>query len=85
MSEHLLNNSTYQQSNPGLESLKIAETFKNLSGNFHWRADYLKFCEVLGYTPDEWAENKYRQFQELIEALNQFDAESLAKMLDAGK
>lgn len=85
MSENLQGNATEQQPNPSLESLGIAEAFKTFLGNFHWRTDYLKFCEVLGYTPDQWAEDKYRRFQELVEALNQFDSETLAKMLEAGK
>lgn len=74
-----------QQPNQTAESLELAESVKKLLGNFHWRTDYLKFCEILGYRPDEWAENKYRRFQELVEALNQFDSETIAKMLDAGK
>jgi hypothetical protein len=76
---------TDPQPNPSLESLTISETFKVLLGNFHWRTDYLKFCEVLGYTPDQWAEDKYRRFHELVELLNQFDSETVAKMLEAGK
>jgi hypothetical protein len=83
--ENLQGNTTEQQSNLSLESLGIADTFKTLLGNFHWRTDYIKFCEVLGYTPDQWAEDKYRRFQELVDSLNQFDSQTVAKMLEAGK
>jgi hypothetical protein len=52
---------------------------------FHWRVDYVKFCEVLGLEADEYADQKYRAFQELVERLNEFDAETLAKMIESGK
>jgi hypothetical protein len=29
---------------------------------FHWKADYVKFCEVLGLEADEYADRKYRAF-----------------------
>ncbi|WP_231510578.1 hypothetical protein [Fischerella sp. PCC 9605] len=67
------------------EAQELTETFTTQLNNFHLLADYLKFCEVLGFTPDDYAEEKYRQFQELVSALNQFDVESLAKMLEASK
>jgi DNA-binding ferritin-like protein len=51
---------------------------------FHWRVDYVKFCEVLRLEADEYADQKYRAFQELVERLNEFDAEALAKMMDWG-
>jgi hypothetical protein len=53
-------------------------------GSFHWRSDYFKFCEVLGFTPDSYAEEKYSRFQELISNLNQFDSEMLTKMIESG-
>jgi len=44
----------------------------------------VKFCEVLGLEADEYADQKYRAFQELVERLNEFEAEALAKMMDWG-
>ncbi len=52
---------------------------------FHWKADYVKFCEVLGLEADEYADKKYRVFQELVEYLNGFDSKTLAKMIEWGK
>jgi hypothetical protein len=53
-------------------------------GGFHWRGDYFKFCEVLGFEPSEYAEEKYSQFQELISNLNNFDLESITKIVQEG-
>jgi hypothetical protein len=50
-------------------------------GGFHWRCDYLKFCEVLGFEPGDYAEEKYSQFQELISNLNKFDLQSISKLV----
>ena len=58
--------------------------FVTAINSFHWRCDYFKFCEVLGFTPDNYAEEKYSQFQELISNLNQFDSEMLTKMIEEG-
>ncbi len=70
---------------PKSPAQKTAEEFTAKINNFHWRADYLKFCEVLELTPDSYAEEKYSQFQELINYLNHFDVETLSKMIDDGK
>jgi len=51
---------------------------------FHWKADYVKFCEVLEIEADNYADQKYRAFQELVERLNEFDSEALAKMIECG-
>lgn len=67
------------------EALEIAENFTTALNNFNWRADYLKFCEVLGFTPDNYAEEKYQQFRELVSYLGCFDKEAIAKMLEFGK
>ncbi|MDZ8186571.1 MAG: hypothetical protein RMX96_17195 [Nostoc sp. ChiSLP02] len=78
---------TYQGQKPEIspEALETAESFTTALNNFHWRADYLKFCEVLGFTPDTYAEEKYQQFRELVSYLDCFDKEAIAKMLEAGK
>jgi hypothetical protein len=67
------------------ESLKMAESFATAINNLYQRVDYLRFCEILGYTPDDWAEGRYQQFQELVSYLDCFDKEEIAKMLEAGK
>jgi hypothetical protein len=67
------------------ETLEIVESFTTALNNFNWRADYFKFCEVLGFTPDSYAEEKYQQFRELVSYLDCFDKEAIAKMLEAGK
>lgn len=58
--------------------------FVTAINSFHWRTDYFKFCETLGLTPDNYAEEKYSQFQELISNLNQFDVDLLTKMIESG-
>lgn len=52
--------------------------------SFHWKADYLKFCEVLGFEPSDYAEGKWREFQDLVSNLNGFDLEALTKIVKAG-
>jgi hypothetical protein len=44
----------------------------------------VKFCELLELEADDYADQKYQAFQELVERLNEFDAETLAKMIDWG-
>ena len=61
-----------------------AQSFLEGIQRFHWKADYVKFCELLGLEANEYADQKYRAFQELVERLNEFDAETLAKMIDWG-
>jgi hypothetical protein len=63
---------------------KTTLDFVTAINSFHWRTDYLKFCEVLGLTPDGYAEERYSQFQELISNLNQFDVDVLTKMIESG-
>ncbi|RCJ16883.1 hypothetical protein A6S26_32540 [Nostoc sp. ATCC 43529] len=67
------------------ESLEMAESFATAINTLYQRVDYLRFCEILGYTPDDWAEGRYQQFQELVSYLDCFDKEEIAKMLEAGK
>jgi hypothetical protein len=58
--------------------------FVTAINSFHWKTDYFKFCQVLGLIPDNYAEEKYSQFQELISNLNQFDVDLLTKMIEEG-
>jgi hypothetical protein len=62
-----------------------AQSFLEGIQGFHWKADYVKFCEVLGLEADQYADQKYRAFLELVERLNEFDAEALGKMIESGK
>jgi hypothetical protein len=62
----------------------LAQSFIDGIQGFHWKADFVRFCQILGLEADEYADHKYRSFQELVERLNEFDAESLAKMMDWG-
>ena len=39
---------------------------------------------MFGLEADEYADRKYQAFQELVERLNEFDAEMLAKMIESG-
>jgi hypothetical protein len=39
---------------------------------------------VLELEADDYADQKYQAFQELVERLNEFDSETLAKMIDWG-
>jgi hypothetical protein len=68
--------------NPTL--LAATTEFLTAINSFAWKADYVKFCEVLGFNADSYSEEKYQQFRELINYLNCFDAESITKIIDAG-
>ncbi len=62
----------------------IAQSFIDGVQGFHWKADYVKFCEVLGLEANDYPDQKYRSFQELVERLNDFEADTLARMIDWG-
>lgn len=62
----------------------IIQSFIDGVQGFHWKGDFVKFCEVLGLEANEYADQKYRAFQELAERLNEFDAETLAAIVDWG-
>jgi hypothetical protein len=62
----------------------IAQSFIDGVQGFHWKADFVKFCSVLGLEANDYADQKYRAFQELAERLNEFDAETLAAIIDWG-
>lgn len=67
------------------EALQTVEAFATGLTNFHWRSDYLKFCEVLGLEPSNYVEEKYQEMDELMSLLKCFNSESLAKMLKYGR
>ncbi len=62
----------------------IAQSFIDGVHPFHWKADFVKFCSVLGLEANDYADQKYHAFQELAERLNEFDAETLAAIIDWG-
>ncbi|NDJ26172.1 hypothetical protein GS682_32300 [Nostoc sp. B(2019)] len=66
------------------ESRDLAQRFATAIGEFNWQTDYLKFCELLELEPGDYADQQYSYFQQLAESLTRFNAESLAKMIDAG-
>lgn len=61
-----------------------AQSFVEGMPAFHWKAGFVKFCQVLGLDADDYADQKYQAFQELVERLNEFDSEALAKMIQSG-
>lgn len=63
----------------------MARRFKKAIEEFNWRVDYVKFCELLELEPGSYADQQYEYFQQLAEALTRFDADALAKMIDAGQ
>ncbi|MBD6621321.1 hypothetical protein FNW02_37980 [Komarekiella sp. 'clone 1'] len=67
-----------------LESRDLAQRFAAAIGEFNWRIDYVKFCELLKLEPGDYADQQYSYFQQLAESLTRFNAESLALMIDAG-
>lgn len=81
--------STYEHNgkppSPTSESLQMTQRFTKAIAEYNWTVDYVKFCELLELEPGDYADQQYRYFQQLAEALTRFDAESLAKMIDAGE
>jgi hypothetical protein len=74
--------SPFNEQKPSTEL--TAQSFVEGIQGFHWKAGYVEFCEVLGLDPGDYADQKYRAFQELVERLNEFDIEALAKMIEWG-
>lgn len=64
--------------------IAATQEFLESINSFAWKADYTKFCETLGFNTDSYSEEKYQQFRELINHLNCFDAELIAKIIEAG-
>jgi len=70
---------------PTQESLQMTRRFTKAIEEFNWTVDYVKFCELLELEPSDYADQQYQYFQQLAEALTRFDADALAKMIDAGQ
>ena len=60
------------------QPMTMVEFVKGVSKN-QWEWDFNKFCEVTGFVGD-YAENKFRQFTQLAQLLNNFDQEILIKL-----
>ena len=61
------------------------EQFVTGLNKFHWNNDYQAFCNTLKFNPeDKYSEGKWYQFLELIRALQKFDHNSLAEMVNEG-
>ncbi|MCF2146689.1 hypothetical protein IQ276_009540 [Desmonostoc muscorum LEGE 12446] len=84
MTSELPENYATDKPDPSPESQKLAEEFVLYLGTFHWRTDYINFCELMGWGTGNYCEQKYQQFQELVSALNNFDPDAIAKMIEAG-
>ena len=49
-----------------------------------WSEDFHQLCQRLGWNPEHnYAQEKFRSFQELAAQLNKFDAQTLAQILGA--
>jgi hypothetical protein len=60
------------------------KSFVQALNTFHWKTDYKQFCQVLHLDEGNYSLEKYKQFENLCKALNDFDLDSLAKLSEAG-
>jgi hypothetical protein len=60
------------------------KAFIQALNNFHWKTDYKQFCQVLHMDEGNYSLEKYKKFKNLCKALNDFDIDSLAKLVEAG-
>jgi hypothetical protein len=60
------------------------KAFVQALNTFHWKSDYKQFCQVLNLDEGQYSLQKYKQFENLCQALNDFDVDSLAKLVEAG-
>lgn len=54
--------------------------FQTAVSTTHWKLDFNEFCNRTGFVGD-YAKNKWNEWQSLNQALNKFDAETLAKII----
>lgn len=67
-----------------MSSMPTIKTFVQTLKAFHWKTDYKQFCQVLNLDKGQYSAQKYQQFENLCNALNEFDTDSLAKLVEAG-
>jgi hypothetical protein len=60
------------------------KAFVQAINTFHWKTDYKQFCQLLNLDEGQYSLQKYKQFENLCKALNEFDIDSLAKLVEAG-
>lgn len=62
------------------------ETFVNAVSTVYLRCDgdFVKFCSLLDLKSDKYSQEKWRLFNELIEQLNNFDLQTLARIVEVG-
>ncbi|HEY9674557.1 MAG TPA: hypothetical protein V6D11_24175 [Waterburya sp.] len=60
------------------------KAFVQALNTFHWKTDYKQFCQILNMDEGQYSLEKYKQFETLCKALNEFDIDSLAKLVEAG-
>ena len=60
------------------------KAFVQALNTFHWKTNYKQFCQVLHMDEGQYSLEKYKQFENLCKALNEFDIDSLAKLVKAG-
>lgn len=55
--------------------------FKSLVGNAQWDLNYEDFCQRAQFPHDSYAEAKWAAFQNLANALREFDDNTLARIV----
>jgi hypothetical protein len=60
------------------------KAFVQALNTLHWKTDYKEFCQVLNLAQGNYSLEKYKHFENLCKALNEFDTDSLAKLVKAG-
>ncbi len=64
--------------------MRTIKAFVQTLNTFHWKTDYQQFCQVLNLDQGQYSLQKYQQFENLCQVLNEFDIDSLAKLVKAG-
>lgn len=67
-----------------ISEMHTIKSFVQSLNTFHWKTDYKQFCQVLNLDKGQYSLQKYQHFENLCKALNEFDSDSLAKLVEAG-
>lgn len=64
----------------------IAEAFVNTISTVYLRCDgdFAQFCNLLDLNPDKYSAEKWRLLNRLVEQLNNFDLQTLTKIVEVG-
>lgn len=64
----------------------IAEAFVNTVSTLYLRCDgdFAQFCNLLDLKADKYTSEKWRLFNHLVEQLNNFDLQTLTKIVEVG-